>query len=66
MGLILVFIFGGSLTTSYLISIFMLLHGLLSSLFFFLVDQVQKRTQTRNLTKVSGVGAYSRSFFTFI
>ena len=66
MNLILIFIFGGSITTTYIVSIFILLHGVLSSFFFFLVDQVQKRAKTRSLVKLSGAGVYSQSFFTFI
>ena len=39
-----------------LIAIFFLLHGLLSSYMFLLVDQIQKRMQTRNILELSGTG----------
>ena len=37
------------------LNLFLLVHGLLSTLLFFLVDQVQKRYQTRNLVVLSGL-----------
>lgn len=44
---------------------FILVHGLLSALLFFLVDQIQKRSQTRNLTTLSGF-AYKLTFLPVI
>lgn len=45
------------LNNSYMqfLNLFLLVHGLLSTLLFFLVDQVQKRYQTRNLVVLSGL-----------
>ena len=46
-----------SSNTSYLlINLFILVHGLLSALFFFLVDQIQKRLYTRNIFSIGGLG----------
>lgn len=50
-------------------SIFFLLHGLLSTYMFLLVDQIQKRTQTRNILELSGVGIlypFLRNFIWFL
>lgn len=38
-----------------ILNIFILIHGVLSTLLFFLVDQIQKRYQTRNLVAISGL-----------
>lgn len=45
------------LNNSYMqiLNIFLLVHGILSTLLFFLVDQVQKRYQTRNIVVISGL-----------
>ena len=45
------------LNNSYLtiLNLFLLVHGVLSAFLFFLVDQVQKRYQTRNLVTLSGL-----------
>lgn len=37
-----------------MLNLFLLVHGLLSSLFFYLVDQVQKQYLSRNLNSISG------------
>ena len=37
------------------VNLFLLVHGVLSALLFFLVDQVQKRFHTRNLVALSGL-----------
>ena len=43
--------------TSYLlINLFILVHGVLSALFFFLIDQIQKRLHTRNIFSIGGLG----------
>lgn len=50
-------------------SIFFLLHGLLSTYMFLLVDQIQKRTQTRNILELSGIGLlypFLRNFIWFL
>lgn len=50
-------------------SIFFLLHGLLSTYMFLLVDQIQKRTQTRNILELSGIGIiypFLRNFIWFL
>lgn len=50
-------------------AIFFLLHGLLSTYMFLLVDQIQKRTQTRNILELSGVGLlypFLRNFIWFL
>ena len=42
--------------TSYMfVNVFLIMHGVLSGLMFFLVDQVQKRYQTRNLMGLGGL-----------
>ena len=38
-----------------ILNIFILVHGILSTLLFFLVDQIQKRFYTRNLIVISGL-----------
>ena len=40
------------------VGLFLFVHGCLSGFFFFLIDQVQKRTHTRNLTAISGLNIY--------
>ena len=50
-------------------AIFFLLHGLLSTYMFLLVDQIQKRTQTRNILELSGIGVlypFLRNFIWFL
>ena len=37
------------------VNLFLLVHGVLSALLFFLVDQIQKRFGTRNLLLLSGL-----------
>lgn len=55
MNLIILFLF--ILDSNYygILSCFLLVHGVLSAFFFFLVDQVQKQTYTRNLVSLSGL-----------
>ena len=49
-----------SINFSYLLlNLFILVHGILSALFFFLIDQVQKRFQTRNIFSLGGLATYS-------
>jgi NADH-quinone oxidoreductase subunit M len=61
MNLILLFVFLTTNTFYKILNSFILVHGLLSALLFFLVDQVQKRYQTRNLTRLGGL-AYKMTF----
>ena len=58
MNLILFFLVFGSNHLLITMNLFIAVHGLLSGLLFFLVDQVQKRTQTRNLAYLGGLGAH--------
>lgn len=39
------------------ITLFIVMHGLLSTFMFFLVDQLQKRAQTRNILSLGGFGS---------
>lgn len=55
--IVLFFFFIGALNSSVL-NLFLLVHGILSAFFFFLVDQVQKRTSTRNAIQISGLFIY--------
>lgn len=40
---------------SSVLAIFILMHGVLSTLMFFLVDVIQKKTKSRNITSIGGV-----------
>ena len=52
--------------TSYtFVNIFLIMHGILSGLMFFIVDQVQKRFQTRNLIALGGLSV-KNTFLTII
>lgn len=55
MNLILIYVLLTSNTYYKLLNTFILVHGLLSALLFFLIDQIQKRYQTRNLCNLSGL-----------
>lgn len=55
MNLIVGLFFLLSNTQLQILNLFLLVHGVLSALFFFLVDQIQKRYQTRNLVCLSGL-----------
>ena len=54
MNLILFFLLFGSNHLLATLNLFIIVHGVLSGLLFFLVDQIQKRAQTRDLTNLSG------------
>lgn len=54
MNLIMILFFFSTNNNYTFTNLFLLLHGVLSSLLFFLVDQVQKQTNTRNLTSLGG------------
>lgn len=49
-----------------ILNVFLLFHGCLSALLFFLIDQIQKRTHTRNLTSISGLYTLYPQLCTFI
>lgn len=55
MSLILLFLIFKQLSLTYLCILFTLLHGLLSSYMFFLVDVIQRRFKTRALKHIKGV-----------
>ena len=57
MNLILLFLFLSTNHTLVVLNLFIVVHGLLSGLLFFLVDQVQKRAQTRDINILSGFAA---------
>lgn len=59
MNLILLFLILSVNTSYLLLNLFILVHGILSALFFFLIDQVQKRFQTRNIFSLSGLNNYT-------
>lgn len=46
-------------TNFQMVNIFLLVHGMLSALLFFLIDQIQKRYQTRNLVEMSGLATFT-------
>jgi NADH:ubiquinone oxidoreductase subunit 4 (subunit M) len=46
-------------TNFQMVNIFLLVHGMLSALLFFLIDQIQKRYQTRNLIEMSGLATFT-------
>jgi hypothetical protein len=48
-----------------ILNLFLLVHGLLSALFFFLVDQVQKQFGSRNSIFVSGLAIFT-PFLVFV
>lgn len=55
MNLILYLLVNSQNSLSYALILFILLHGWLSTLMFFIVDIIQKKTQTRNIVALSGV-----------
>ena len=59
MNLILIFLFLTWNTGLGVVNLFFLVHGVLSSIFFFLIEQVQRRAQTRNLTLLAGFISFS-------
>ena len=64
MNLILYLLINCQNSLSYALILFILLHGWLSTLMFFLVDILQKKTNTRNIVALSGVG-YSYNVIKF-
>ena len=59
MNLILYLLAGSQNKIDYGLILFILIHGWLSTLMFFLVDIIQKKTKTRNIVELSGVGCIS-------
>ncbi len=55
MNLIVIFLFLSNPNNYTILSIFLLVHGVLSSLLFYLVDQIQKIFSTRNILSLSGI-----------
>jgi NADH:ubiquinone oxidoreductase subunit 4 (subunit M) len=49
-----------------ILNLFLLVHGVLSAFLFYLVDQVQKQTGTRNLTAISGLSNSSSILHIYI
>lgn len=66
MNLIVLFLFISGVNNYSILSIFLLVHGVLSSLFFFLVDQVQKTFGTRNILSISGSIYYLPTLSTLV
>ena len=61
MNLILYLMAGSQNIIDYGLILFILIHGWLSTLMFFLVDIIQKKTKTRNIVELSGVGSLSNT-----
>lgn len=59
MNVIMIFTFFTNYLNCQILNSFIMVHGLLSALLFFLVDQIQKRFQTRNLMSLGGLIAYT-------
>jgi len=66
MNMLLLLILISSTLSLNILSVFILMHGLLSTYMFFLVDQIQKRAQTRNLLSLGGFATKYKFFFFFI
>lgn len=66
MNMIMIFLFFLSNTNYTILNSFLLIHGLLSVFFFFLVDMVYKQAQTRNLTILGGLSLSSFKLLCFI
>lgn len=56
MNLILFLLVGSQNILDYGLILFILIHGWLSTLMFFLVDIIQKKTSTRNIVELGGLG----------
>lgn len=66
MNMIMIFLFLLSNSNYTILNSFLLIHGLLSVFFFFLVDMVYKQAQTRNLTILGGLSLSSFKLLCFI
>lgn len=56
MNIILLFLVLTNNLNDFIFIMFIFVHGLLSALMFFIVDLIQKRTTTRNIIEISGLG----------
>lgn len=59
MNLIILFLLLNQSSSFRILNIFLLVHGLLSAYLFYLVDNVQKRFHSRNITVLSGLSSVS-------
>jgi len=66
MNLIMAFLFMLPNTNYIFLNIFLLVHGVLSSFLFYLVDNIQKRSHTRNLSALSGFAITAPKLHYFI
>lgn len=66
MNLIMAFLFMLPSTNYIFLNIFLLVHGVLSSFLFYLVDNIQKRSHTRNLSALSGFAITAPKLHYFI
>ena len=66
MNLIVGFFFLLDNTYFQFLNIFLLVHGVLSTLLFFLIDQIQKRFQTRNIVTMGGLANVAPTLHTII
>lgn len=66
MNLIMLFLFFLNTGDYLILNIFLFVHGLLSALFFFLVDQVQKKYNTRSILSLSGLDLFAPNLSTLI
>ena len=62
--LLLVTTLGNSI--NYTTIVFISMHGLLSTLMFFLIDIIQKKTGTRNILELSGITTHVPGLRTYI
>ncbi len=58
MALIVAFLIIGNQQICYLSTIFILMHGILSAIMFFLVEIISNKIQTRSLLELQGLGSY--------
>jgi len=58
MNIILLFLILTNFSNDFILIIFIFVHGLLSTLMFFLVDLIQKRTTTRNIIEIGGLSIH--------
>lgn len=59
MNLIVLFLLLTSNSNFIFLNLFLFVHGILSAFLFFLVDNIQKRSQTRNLSALSGFSFFA-------
>lgn len=66
MNLIMIFLFFLNSGDYLILNIFLFVHGLLSALFFFLVDQVQKKYNTRSILCLGGLEIFAPNLSSLI